>query len=96
MVGYTYEYKSVEEIAQLLSFSSQGIGAMSLSVIAFVSVLVCIFLILPGCIISMYHIREQKEKKNKQRLLQQILIQKQIEDEVEKEIQPETTQKMPS
>lgn len=55
-------------------------------IISVLGTILLIYCILPLVIIWTQTLSEQKEKRNKKKLLQQILLQKEIEDEVEKEI----------
>ncbi len=90
MIGFSYIYKSSDEIFSWFTHLSH----LSIVDVAFVAIAVSItffsiFVFIPSVIISIEHIHEQKEKRNKKKILSQILLQKEIEDEVESEIQIE-------
>lgn len=87
MIGFNYIYKTPDEIFS----SAWQLGNLSLfdgviSIAALIAVFISIFIVFPSFIITQQYLAEQKEKRNKKKLLTQILLQKEIEDEVEKEI----------
>lgn len=90
MIGFSYIYKNSNEILQSVSsFSSMNHWDILLLIITLTIVLGCIFIIFPSIIIVYEYKQQQRNKKNKKKILTQILLQKEIEDEVEKEIQIE-------
>lgn len=90
MIWYSYEFLTSREVFEnTTSISSMGPTDFILVVIFLIATFTSIFILLPGYIIGLRHLRDSKAKKNKKRLLTQILLQKEIEDEVEKEVELE-------
>ncbi len=90
MIGFSYVYKTPEEIlASTASISSLWIIDMWLVLWAIGFTFISVFLIIPSIVIAHEHAVKQKEKRGKKKLLTQILLQKEIEDEVEKEVKIE-------
>jgi len=90
MIGFSYVYKSPEEIlAGSASISNLWVIDMWLVIFAVAFTLVSVYMIIPSIIITHEHLINQKKKKAKKKLLTQILLQKEIEDEVEKEVKIE-------
>ena len=90
MIGFSYIYKSSEEILQSVSH----LGSMNFSDILWVITALCImilcaFVIFPAIMIVLEYSQQQRNKKNKKKILTQILLQKEIEDEVESQIKIE-------
>lgn len=90
MLGFNYTYASQEEIfSNMTHIWNISIFELLLLIWFILFTLLLIFVIVPWIIITCRFINEQKEKRNKKKLLSQILLQKEIEDEVEKEIKIE-------
>jgi predicted transporter len=90
MIGYSYIYKTSDEILQSVShLGSMSISDILLLITMLIVVVLSIFVMFPCISITLEYKRQKKEKINKKKILTQILLQKEIEDEVEKEIQIE-------
>lgn len=90
MVGFSYIYKSQEDIFNdTVRISEMWIWDIFAVTIAVWSTLFITLVLLPCILIVLRHRKEKKEKQNKRKLLTQILLQKEIEDEVENEVQIE-------
>jgi len=91
MIGYSYTYKSSQEVIESIThLSSVWITDILLIFWVCLFMLLNIFLIIPLSVITHEYIQEKKIKLSKKKLLTQILLQKEIEDEVEKEIEIES------
>jgi hypothetical protein len=90
MIGFSYIYKSSEEIFWNIPSISElwATDVLLFFWIVWGSILFT-FILTPSIIILFEHIKNERAKKNKKKILTQILLQKEIEDEVEKEIQIE-------
>jgi large-conductance mechanosensitive channel len=90
MIGFSYIYKSSDEILQgIPSLSSMNLWDVLLLTTAIILVIACVFIIFPSVMIMSEYKQQKRDKKNKKKILTQILLQKEIEDEVEKEIKIE-------
>ena len=90
MIGFSYIYKSSDEVLQSAShLSNMSLWDILWLIISILLVIACICIIFPSIIIIYEYKQQKKEKRNKKKLLTQILLQKEIEDEVGKEIQIE-------
>lgn len=90
MIGFSYIYKTSDEVLESVSYiSSMWIFDIIWVLLCIIGVIGFIFFIIPGSIIIYEYHQEKMAKKNKKSLLTQILLQKEIEDEVEKEVEIE-------
>jgi len=90
MIGFSYIYKTSDEVLESVSYiSSMWLFDILWVLICLIGVIAFIFFIIPSSIIIHEYHQEKKAKKSKKSLLTQILLQKEIEDEVEKEVEIE-------
>ncbi len=95
MTGYTYTYLSPEEVFALIpKLTEMWLLDFMLAWIGFAIVVIWIFIVIPGIVITFKNYKTNKSKAWKKKILTQILLQKEIEDEVEKEIKMDSEQRV--
>lgn len=93
MIAFDYIYKEPSEIfANYISLSKASTGDIIEVTIFLILLILAIFLLAPLSIIYLEKKKQEQDKKNKKKILNQILIQKEIEDEIEKQVQIEEHQ----
>lgn len=86
MVGYSYTYKTVEEVFSATSISGSPLFIITSVVLYIAIVLALLYVFFPIMIIGIQKMEHNKKEKQKKKYLRQVILQKEIETEIEQEI----------